>query len=197
MNFDDMFVDTRDVLEKIGQLNLCSYFLETRKRAKLRSAMSWLESCDDDTIKMIRQYSEKITKGEETIVKNNDDDVFDTNPQMAQTQEGKFRDKFENDLDDENEDEIKVDDNCDYYALVCLLLAWEHDSRKVPMDIIDEAFFALALYANMEEMRRDGLVKVKGSGTLLSQNTKFALTSAGKKFGKSLMKVINGTKKEK
>lgn len=184
------FVDTIYIRKHIDKYHLAGYFLETRKKAIHRTAMSWLETCDKDTLLLICQYANKINmeQSEETLMENKSQDLFDNPPpeEDDDDEEKEFQEKKSTEIISEMED---------LNAITALILAWEHDtggheSHFVPCDVLDESVVALTVYATMELMRREGLVKPKGSGKLMSKKTKFFMTPKGKKIGPSFIKKI-------
>jgi hypothetical protein len=154
---------------------LSSYFLETRKNAKKRSVLSWLESCDDDTIALIHSYSKRLKE--------------------FQDEKGTFSEAPENtskDIFDDQPTEVidVIDDNEDLYSLVALILAWENNFPYVDSNIISESTTILSMYVSIEKLRRKGIVNSKGCGTLLSNNTDYVLTSNCKKMSKKELKEV-------
>ena len=166
-NSNEVSLDAQKIIKKIDSLPISSYFMETRKKAKCQSVVSWLEICDEDTINLILQYVKNIRENDgvnekEQAKLNKSKDLFD-NPQSA----------F-----DENEDIINKED--DIYSLLTLLLSWENNRFLIPFNLLEPALIALVLYATVEIDRRKGYFKIDGSGTLLSKNTKIELTQKGK-----------------
>lgn len=181
MDSEDMFVDSKEILDDISSYVLASYFMETRKNAKKKAALSWIESIDLDSLAMIAEYGEKMKdEDDEVAAENTKPDLFDKpmlDEEVEEDEEGRYIQSKE------------VSEGMEIYALTVLLLAWEHDQRAVPLDITEPAMQKLVLYANMEILRRKKYVTATGSGTLLSK-TNFFPTAKGKKFGKKIAKAI-------
>ena len=177
-NGDDSqyLINIEDVLNKSEDCPLAEFFLETRKQAKKRSVMSWLATCDDDTIALVCQYGrkirEEITMEREDADDNRGDDVFDN------------RDDFE------NEKHYIPSNEEDFYSLVLLVLAWENNLDYVNRKCVPEASFILNLYANVERLIRKGIVESHGCGTLLSKKTEYKLTNKGKKLNKKQLEEV-------
>jgi hypothetical protein len=178
------FIDVKDLKERVEDYPLSSYFLETRKNAKKRSATSWLEYCDEDTVSLICCYCKKIiqSKYEENAIaeENTSNDIFD--------------EKNEN-------DKILIDEEDDLYSLVTLILAWENNYLYVDSNILQDSACVLSMYAAIDILRRNGVIESKGCGTLLSKNTEYILTKKCKKMSKkelnAVLKTISATNKPK
>ena len=148
---------------------------------------------------MICQYAEKIgkTENEEDKNENNTEDMFDSPIPVEEDDEdneekGEFQPETKN-IEIVGEEE-------DLSAIVALILAWEHDTGRsdnhyVPADIMEDATTTFVVYAMMENLRREEIVKVKGSGKLLSKNTKFTATKNGKKNCRIMLKKIKESEK--
>lgn len=163
-------IDVSQITERIEDLPLSEYFIETRKNAKRRSAVSWLESCDSDTVSLICSYAKKVREKESG----------DTKDSVAI--ENKTADIF--DLQLEENSNLTVTDEEDFYSLVLLILAWENNTIYINENNVGEAAFTLGMYAAIDVLKRNGIVKAKGSGTLLSKKTEYVLTSRCKKMTK-------------
>ena len=161
------FIDVKQIIEKAENLPLSGYFLETRKNCKKRSAVSWLETCDPDTVDLITSYGKKVREEElgsaEEAIENNGKDIFDL--QL----EG---------------DDAMVSDEEDFYTLVLLILSWENNIEYIDNNSISEAAISLGVYSAIDVLKRNGIVKTKGSGTLLSKKTEYVLTNKCKKMTK-------------
>ena len=169
------FIDIKDLKERVEDHPLASYFLETRKNAKRRSALSWLEYCDDDTVALIHSYSKKLKESQ------------DEKGEFSEAPENTSKDIF----DDQPIETINtVDYNEDLYSLVALILAWENNLPYVDSNILSEATTILSMYVSIENLRRKGIVTPKGCGTLLSGNTDYVLTSKCKKMTKKELKEV-------
>jgi len=162
----DDLIDVGYIIEKVENLPLSEYFLETRKNAKRRSAVSWLESCDPDTVSLICSYAKKVREKES-----------DTKDSVAA--ENKNSDIF--DLQHEESKGSLITDEEDFYSLVLLILAWENDAMFINENNVAEASFTLGIYAAIDVLKRNGIVKAKGSGTLLSKKTEYVLTNRCKR----------------
>jgi len=178
------FIDVKDLKEKVEDYPLSSYFLETRKNAKKRSAMSWLEYCDEDTVSLICSYCKKIIQSK-----------YEEN---AEAEENTSNDIFDERI---TNDKILIDEEDDLYSLVILILAWENNYLYVDSNILQDSACILSMYAAIDTLRRNGVVKSKGCGTLLSKNTEYTLTNKCKKMSKkelnAVLKSISGTSKSK
>ena len=186
MSLLDIDLVVEAVKEK--SLPLCSYFLETRKNAKKKSVMSWLETCDDDTLKMINQYFDKTIKSEDTIQNlsqpesNNTKDIFDDEPE-----DETYHDSFE-ELEDEDDD-MPVTDETDLVFLTILVYAWETNSKRVDEDKIDDAISQLVIYTSTIILMRLGLLEYNGKGgRFFDDSAQFIATKDGKKRAKELAK---------
>jgi hypothetical protein len=129
--------------------------------------VSWLETCDPDTVALITSYGKKVREKElgsaEEAIENNGKDIFDL--QL----EG---------------DDAMVSDEEDFYTLVLLILSWENNIEYIDNNSISEAAISLGIYSAIDALKRNGIVKTKGSGTLLSKKTEYVLTNKCKKMTK-------------
>jgi hypothetical protein len=166
------FIDMREVMDKADGLPLSEFFLETRHNAKRRSAMSWLETCDIDTIDMIRSYGKKVREKD-----------FDETKESVAT-ENNSKDVFDSQFETEDDSDKIVSDEEDFYSLTLLMLAWENDAVYINSSTVPEAAFNLGMYSAIEVLRRNGIVEVKGNGTLLSKKTDYVLTKKCSKMTK-------------
>lgn len=181
---DSDFIDVKQIMEKAENLPLSGYFLETRKNCKKRSAVSWLETCDPDTVDLITSYGKKVREKElgsaEEAIENNGKDIFDLQLES---------------------DDAMVSDEEDFYTLVLLILSWENNAAYIDNNSISEAAISLGIYSAIDVLKRNGIVKTKGSGTLLSKKTEYVLTSKCKKMTKkeltAALKSISKTSDEK
>lgn len=182
---ENMFVDSKEILDNLSIYHFASYFMETRKNAQHKSAMSWMDSLDLDTIRMLIEYGEKLESNQKEAKPNTKTDLFDKpmlDEDVGEDEEGRYIQPKE------------ADEGMELYALTILLLAWEHDQRAVPLDATEPSMFTLRLYANMQLLKRQSYITVKGNGTLLSSNTHFKTTAKGKKLGKKIAKAIAESK---
>jgi len=197
MEPENFFVDAREILEYIDRFNFASFFYETRKRAEIKSTISWLKVCDKDTLEMIGQY---LSKNGDGAKENTSNDIFDK--YSKKTQKIKYKDSFQEEdeyLDEEfsqeNYGSMEIDGATDIYALVVLLLAWENENFMVPVEVTEVAADSLEMFVKMEMLRRQGFIKINGSGTLLSENTGFKITTKGKKMTKDIVKELHANPK--
>jgi hypothetical protein len=183
MNFEDMFSDSTEMLDDLDRYSLARYFIETRKNADRKSTLSWLSVIDLDTLQLISQYGEIIRNNEECGQKNMTEDIFDQ-PMLEIVDEDGFLEinRAKNKVAGEKEE---------LTALIIILLAWEHNQRAVPVEVIEEATYRLVLYSSIEILRREGYLQVAGNGTLLSENVKFKATTKGRKLGKKMWKALD------
>ena len=169
---DNNSIDLDEIIEKAKNYPLSGFFLETRKRAKKRSAMSWLESCDTDTVKMICSYG-----------KNAKINIKQSNEEKAE--ENKGYDVFDPVTEAEIESSKTIVSNDeDYYTLVVLILAWEGSMDTINHEEIAEASYRLRTYAAIDILKRNEIVESKGNGKLLSKHTKYVLTKKCQKMTK-------------
>ena len=166
------FIDIKEVIERSKDYHLSEYFMDTRHNAKRRSAMSWLEICDLDTIDLIKSYGKKV------VAK----DFEETSESIAT--ENTTKDIFDSEFDNNTESNRIISDEEDFYSLTLLILAWENDALYVSSGSVPEAAFTLAKYSAIEVLMRDGLVEAKGNGTLTSVKTDYVLTKKCEKMTK-------------
>jgi len=175
-NEESNYIDIREVVAKAEELPLSGYFLETRKNAKKRSAMSWLESCDSDTVSMICSYGKKARENLQQI-----------NESMATENRG--NDVFDHEIEE------AFDEDEDYYTLVLLIFAWENNRTIIGNINIEEAAYRLGMYAAIDVLKRNGIVESRGNGKLLSRKTEYTLTKKCQKMSKrditKALKLIN------
>lgn len=171
------FIDIKEVMDKANYLPLSEFFLETRHNAKRRSAMSWLEACDLDTIDLIRSCGKKVIEK----------DFEETSDSVAT--ENNTKDIFDSIFEKEDHKRI-ISDEEDFYSLVLLILAWENDAVYVNSENIPEAAYSLGMYSAIETLKRKGIVESKGNGTLLSKKTKYILTNKCKKMSKKELTAV-------
>ncbi len=172
---------------------LCTHFLETRKNAKMRSAMSWLAMCDLDTLHLINQTITKMASEQTTEVVpivNVGDDIFDD--------EESFQSRFTLDLsssefDGEDEDELngessRMDDATEVMCLTALLLFWESNTDELEDEMVMDANDELAIMAIVETLQREGLVTISGSGRFFDPNNKATPVKNATQKAKKILK---------
>lgn len=174
-DIENSFIDARQIFKQSDDYPLCSFFLETRRNAPKKSTLSWLSTCDTDTINMMIEISEKIKKINEQednpIALDNDkkEDIFDRQNEKPE------------DLEEE------VTDESDFCGLCVLLYSWENDCLEVPMKVIEDLQIQLSVYVNAESMRREKMVKIKGNGLLCKSDVVYTFTAKGEKISASLI----------
>ena len=166
------FIDVREVIDKAEGLPLSEFFLETRRNAKRRSAMSWLEICDADTVDLIRSYGKKVREKDFEETKN------------SVATENNTKDIFDSRFETEEDKERIISDEEDFYSLTLLILAWENDAVYINSSSVAESAFNLGMYSAIEVLRRSGIVEAKGNGTLMSKKTEYILTKKCRKMTK-------------
>lgn len=175
-------IEAEAIIKDVEDYPLCSFFMETRKKAPERSTLSWLSICDRDTVNMIVEISDKLREDDPEIKKaedNTNEDVFE-NPKLA-----------------EEEPEEEVTDASDFCGLSVLLYCWENNVLKMPIEELEDIHNCLSFYANAEALKRDKLLTIKGSGLLLDEATKCTFTKKGERFSKKLLKKLGIDKKIK
>jgi hypothetical protein len=168
----EVYLNTQNIVKNADALPLCSFFLETRKKASKKSVLSWIKECDNDTLNMILEYVKEVREKDmvdDLEAKENTSDVFDDPNSSIDTE---YLNKEE-----------------DLYGLTALILAWEHDNIMIPASLLDKAVFLLAVYVVGEFGRRDGTIKITGNGTLLSTKTLFSPIKKTKKDLLSTLKI--------
>jgi len=164
MNYDFIRID--DIMKVIDKLPLCSYFVETRKKAERKSVMSWLAVCDRDTLQYINQTYDRIHNPVSEV--NVGTDIFE--------HEDEYKDSTGY---DDNEEYIHpftkepLNDNTDLHTLVVLLLLWESDRTELPEGTdVKQALEEILEYSVAEICRREGLVTLKGTGLFFDKKFK-------------------------
>jgi hypothetical protein len=162
---NDEFISLGDILRKAEGMPLCAHFLSTRTMAKYRTVMSWLATCDIDTLQMINQsFAKVINPPPETPQINTGHDIFD--------KEEIHTDRIDMLGNVSEDDAVEVDDVTDLFLLTSLLLFWEKNSNVIESDKVDSAIVELAEYAAVEILRRNNFITFEGSGMFFASDNK-------------------------
>jgi len=170
------------VLKLAKSSPLCQHFLETRKNAKQRSTMSWLATCDTDTLYLINQTITKLAddrKSEEVPIENTGADIFDEDD----TQQIDFDLNISSD-----ETEEMLDGATEVMCMTAILLFWERNVEELEEDMVISASDALSTMAIIEALRRAGLVRISGSGRFFDPDNAANPIKGAKTKAKALLK---------
>lgn len=173
---EDAIINAEFVIKEAHNYPLCEFFLETRKNVKTKSALAWLGICDNDTVSMIVEISDKMKGSNEiTEAQSNEkaEDIFDSIDEEKEKEE----------IDKDSE----ITDESDFCGLAILLYCWENTILTFPAMLMEELEFQLSVYANAEQMRREGLVKIKGNGLMRNVSTKYSFTKKGESSAMAIL----------
>ena len=177
-------IDLAAVTKMAANSPLCSYFIETRKTAKQRTAMSWLATCEQDTLYLINQTVMKLADevSANTPIENDGVDIFD--------EVESFQARFSLDISSEESEETvgDIDDSTEVMCLTAFLLFWERNTKEVPEEMVMDAVEELAVMAMVETIRRQGLVTISGSGKFFDPENMSNPIKNAKKTAKKILK---------
>jgi len=173
------------ILKMSENSSLCTHFLETRKKAKHRTTMSWLSTCDIDTLYLINQTITKLASestSENISVENVGTDIFD--------EAESFQSRFTLDLssEDSNDETDSMDEPTEVMCLTALLLFWERHTDELEEEMVIGASEELAIMSMIETLRREGLVTISGSGKFFDPDNMANPIKNAKKTAKKILK---------